>query len=64
MSGTCPAALHHPAGRAYLGAPDEAARIEAIHRTMNEYLDRVLTRAVHGFVYVEQTRRAACARGW
>lgn len=58
-----PGALHITLPEAYLGAPDEAARIEAIHRTMNEYLDRVLTRAVHGFVYVERTTESGVRQG-
>ena len=46
----------------YLGAPDEAARIAAIHAAMAEYEKTVLTRAVHGFVYVERTEQSGRVR--
>ena len=41
----------------WLDAPDRDARIEAIHRAMEEYRRTVLTRRVHGYVYVERTEQ-------
>ena len=39
----------------YLGKPEEAGYIASIHNDMERYAAEVLTRTVHGFVYVERT---------
>ncbi len=41
---------------AYLGTPQEDARLQSIRRTMEDYRHTVLTRKVHGYVYVERTQ--------
>ena len=51
-----PSTLHVVLPEAYLGTPQEAERMQTIRRTMQEYRKTVLTRSVHGFVYVERTQ--------
>ena len=51
-----PSTLHVVLPEAYLGTPQEAERMQSIRRTMQEYRKTVLTRSVHGFVYVERTQ--------
>ena len=51
-----PSTLHIVLPEAYLGTPQEAERLESIRRTMEEYRKSVLTRKVHGYVYVERTQ--------
>ena len=46
----------------YLGDKDQQARVDEIHRTMEEYSRSVLTRAVDGFVYVERTLQSGRVR--
>jgi hypothetical protein len=57
-----PSALDLILPEAFLDAPDRDGRIEAIHRAMAQYADSVLTRQVHGFVYVERTERSGRVR--
>ena len=58
-----PSTLHITLPEVYLGAPDERQRIADIHRTMEEYWKTVLTRTVHGFVYVERTTESGVRQG-
>lgn len=58
-----PSTLHITLPEVYLGAPDEQQRIASIHRTMEEYWKTVLTRTVHGFVYVERTTESGVRQG-
>lgn len=51
-----PSTLHIVLPEAYLGIPQEEERMQTIRRTMQEYRKSVLTRRVHGFVYVERTQ--------
>ena len=46
----------------YLGDKDQQARVDEIHRTMEEYSRSVLTRAVDGFVCVERTLQSGRVR--
>ena len=41
---------------AYLGTPQEESRLAAIRAAMQDYRDNLLTRCVHGYVYVERTQ--------
>lgn len=51
-----PSTLHIVLPEAYLGTPQEEERMQTIRRMMQEYRKSVLTRRVHGFVYVERTQ--------
>lgn len=51
-----PSTLHIVLPEAYLGTPQEADRLESIRHTMENYRAEVLTRKVHGYVYVERTQ--------
>ena len=51
-----PSTLHIVLPEAYLGTPQEEQRLHAIRDTMENYRIRVLTRHVHGYVYVERTQ--------
>ena len=57
-----PSTLHIVLPEAYLGTPAEAARLADIRRTMAEYRQSVLTRAVDGYVYVERTQQDGSVR--
>ena len=57
-----PSALELILPEVYLDAPDKDARVEAIHTAMRRYAAEVLTRRVHGFVYVERTERSGRVR--
>ena len=57
-----PSTLHIVLPEAYLGTPQEAERLESIRRTMEEYRKTVLTRKVHGYVYVERTQMDGTVR--
>ena len=57
-----PTALDLILPEAYLGAPDKEARVAAIHAAMRCDQKEVLTRRVHGFVYVERTERSGRIR--
>ena len=57
-----PSTLHIVLPEAYLGTPQEAERLESIRRTMEEYCKSVLTRKVHGYVYVERTQMDGTVR--
>ena len=57
-----PSPLHIVLPEAYLGTPQEAERLESIRRTMEEYRKTVLTRKVHGYVYVERTQMDGTVR--
>ena len=50
-----PSTLHIVLPEAYLGTPQEDARLQSIRRTMEDYRHTFLTRKVHGYVYVERT---------
>ncbi len=58
-----PSTLHLTLPEAYLDAPDVGARMDTIHDTMRRYLDTVLTRRLHGFVYVERTTDSGTRQG-
>ena len=51
-----PSTLHIVLPEAYLGTEREGERLAQIRRTMQTYRDQVLTRQVHGYVYVERTQ--------
>ena len=51
-----PSTLHIVLPEAYLGTPQEEQRLHDIRDTMERYRIRVLTRQVHGYVYVERTQ--------
>ena len=57
-----PSTLHIVLPEAYLGTPQETERLESIRRTMEEYRKSVLTRKVHGYVYVERTQMDGTVR--
>ena len=57
-----PSTLHIVLPEAYLGTPQESERLESIRRTMEEYRKSVLTRKVHGYVYVERTQMDGTVR--
>ena len=57
-----PSTLHIVLPEAYLGTPQQAARLEAIRHTMTDYRQNVLTRCVHGYVYVERTQMDGSVR--
>ena len=57
-----PSTLHIVLPEAYLGTPQEAERLESIRRAMEEYRKSVLTRKVHGYVYVERTQMDGTVR--
>ena len=57
-----PSTLHIVLPEAYLGTPQEAERVASIRRTMEEYRKSVLTRKVHGYVYVERTQMDGTVR--
>ena len=57
-----PSTLHIVLPEAYLGTPQEAERVASIRRTMEEYRKSVLTREVHGYVYVERTQMDGTVR--
>lgn len=57
-----PSTLHIVLPEAYLGTPQEAERLESIRRTMEEYRKSVLTKKVHGYVYVERTQMDGTVR--
>lgn len=51
-----PSTLHIVLPEAYLGTPQEEQRLHDIRDTMERYRIQVLTRQVHGYVYVERTQ--------
>ena len=51
-----PSTLHIVLPEAYLGTPHEESRLAAIRAAMQDYRDNLLTRCVHGYVYVERTQ--------
>ncbi len=51
-----PSTLHIVLPEAYLGTPQEEQRLQDIRDTMERYRIQVLTRQVHGYVYVERTQ--------
>ena len=57
-----PSTLHIVLPEAYLGTSREETRLQSIRRTMEEYRRAVLTRTVHGYVYVERTQRDGTVR--
>ena len=57
-----PSTLHIVLPEAYLETPQEAPRLASIRRTMEEYRQTVLTRHVHGYVYVERTQQDGTVR--
>lgn len=63
LAAGAPSTLHITLPEAYLESPDKAARIAAIHQTMRAYRAQVLTRALHGFVYVERTTGSGVRQG-
>lgn len=58
-----PSTLHITLPEAYLETPEVPARIEAAHNAMRTYLNNVLTRALHGFVYVERETASGIRQG-
>ena len=60
-----PSTLHIVLPEAYLGTPQEESRLAAIRAAMQDYRDNLLTRCVHGYVYVERTQMTVpSARVW
>ena len=57
-----PSTLHIVLPEAYLGTPQEAQRLHDIRDTMEHYRISVLTRQVHGFVYLERTQMDGSVR--
>lgn len=57
-----PSTLHIVLPEAYLGTPAEADRLADIRAAMADYRQNVLTRHVHGFVYVERTQMDGTVR--
>lgn len=57
-----PSTLHIVLPEAYLGAADEADRLESIRCTMADYRRSLLTRVVNGFVYLERTQMDGTVR--
>ena len=57
-----PSALHIVLPEIYLGEADLPQRIEQIHRAMEEYAEKYLTRQVEGFVYLERDLGGGCVR--
>ena len=57
-----PSTLHIVLPEAYLGTAQEDARLQNIRRTMEDYRRNVLTRSVHGYVYVERTQMDGSVR--
>lgn len=57
-----PSTLHIVLPEAYLGTPQEEARLQSIRATMEEYRTRLLTRRVQGFVYLERTQMDGTVR--
>lgn len=63
LTQNAPSTLHITLPEAYLESPDVDGRIAAIHAAMTDYRARVLTRSVHGFVYVERTTQSGVRGG-
>ncbi len=61
--GSSPSALRLVLPEVYLGAPDEAERIVAIHAAMRQYRDTVLTRSVEGYLYLERRTTSGTRQG-
>ena len=57
-----PSTLHIVLPEAYLGTGQEDTRLDSIRRTMTRYRCELLTRRVHGYVYVERTQRDGTVR--
>lgn len=57
-----PSTLHIVLPEAYLGTPEEPARLAEIRATMQAYHESLLTRRVHGYVYVERTLQDGLVR--
>lgn len=49
-----PSTLHITLPEVYLGSEQEAARLATFGNTMRDYLQEVLTRNIHGFIYIER----------
>ena len=57
-----PSTLHIVLPEAYLGTAQEQPRLQSIRAAMREYRKQVLTRTVHGYVYVERTQMDGTVR--
>ena len=57
-----PSALRLILPEVYLGESDQQARVDQIHKAMEQYDREVLTRAVDGFVYVERILQSGRVR--
>ena len=57
-----PSTLHIVLPEAYLGTAQEQPRLQSIRTAMREYRKQVLTRTVHGYVYVERTQMDGTVR--
>ena len=57
-----PSTLHIVLPEAYLGTPEEPARLAEIRASMQAYHESLLTRRVHGYVYVERTLQDGLVR--
>lgn len=62
-AGDGPSALDLVLPEAFLGAPDEAERIRAVHAAMAEYRKTVLTRTVNGYIYLERKTQSGVRQG-
>lgn len=63
LAAGAPGTLHITLPEIYLQRPETEARIAAIHKTMRVYRETVLSRAVHGFIYVERTTQSGVRQG-
>lgn len=63
LVGDAPSTLRITLPEVYLDSPEKDARIAAIHAAMRRYQKDVLTRAVHGFVYVERATPSGVRQG-
>ncbi len=57
-----PSTLHIVLPEAYLGTPQEEARLAGIRAAMEDYRANLLTRCVNGFVYLERTQQDGTVR--
>ena len=57
-----PSTLHIVLPEAYLGTPRQPERLAQIRAAMTDYRRSLLTRTVHGYVYVERTQQDGTVR--
>lgn len=57
-----PSTLHLVLPEAYLGTPQEEAHLAEIRAAMADYRKNILTRRIHGYVYLERTQQDGSVR--